>query len=139
MIGGGGEKKTLRTVARYAQGWNVDGSLEQLAHKVEVLRGHCEAVGRDPLEIEHTMVRLVVLRDDPDEAARVLATSLANNGEPREVDPELDFVGSEERVAEQWRRYVDLGFTHLVVDLPAPFDLETIERLPRLRELLARG
>jgi len=139
MIGGGGEKKTLRTVARYAQGWNIDGSLEQLAHKVEVLRGHCQAVGRDPLEIEHTMVRLVVLRDDPDEAARVLAASLAHNGEPREVDPELDFVGSEEQVAEQWRHYVELGFTHLVVDLPAPFDHQTIERLPRLRELVTRG
>ena len=139
MIGGGGEKKTLRTVARHAQGWNVGGSHEKLARKVEILRGHCDAVGRDPLEIEHTMVGLAVLRDDRDEAARALQAALDHNGSPHTVDPELDFVGTEEQVAEQWRRFVDLGFTHLVVDIPAPFDRETIERLPRLRELVASG
>ncbi len=139
MIGGGGEKKTLRSVARHAQGWNVGGAYEKLAHKVEVLRTHCDAVGRDPLEIEYSLVRLAVLRDDPAEASRVLAESLVHNGDKRPVDPALDFVGSEEQVASQWRRYVDLGFTHLIVDVPSPFDRETIERLPRLRELIARG
>ena len=47
MIGGSGEKKTLRTVARHADLWNAMGTPEELAHKVDVLRGHCEAVGRD--------------------------------------------------------------------------------------------
>ena len=45
MIGGSGEKKTLRTVAKYADMWNAMGPLELMAHKVEVLQGHCEAVG----------------------------------------------------------------------------------------------
>jgi alkanesulfonate monooxygenase SsuD/methylene tetrahydromethanopterin reductase-like flavin-dependent oxidoreductase (luciferase family) len=139
MIGGGGEKKTLRTVARYAQGWNINASLEKAARKAGILRAHCEAVGRDPLEIEHTLVRFVVLRDDPDEAVRVLEASQRHNGRERSYDPELDWVGTEEQVAEQWRRFVDLGFTHLIVDIPAPFDHETIERLPRLRESVARG
>jgi alkanesulfonate monooxygenase SsuD/methylene tetrahydromethanopterin reductase-like flavin-dependent oxidoreductase (luciferase family) len=139
MIGGGGEKKTLRTVARLAQGWNVSATYDALAHKVEVLRGHCEAVARDPLEIEYNLVRFAVLRDDPVEATRVLTESLARNGSTHTVDPERDFLGSEEQVASQWRRYVDLGFTHLIADVPAPFDRETIERLPRLRELIARG
>ena len=52
MIGGSGEKKTLRTVAKYADLWNAMGSLEKMAHKVEVLRGHCDAVGRDINEID---------------------------------------------------------------------------------------
>ncbi len=47
MIGGSGERKTLRTVAKYADQWNAMGSVEKLRHKVEVLRGHCDAVGRD--------------------------------------------------------------------------------------------
>ena len=47
MIGGSGEKKTLRTVAKYADQWNAMGTVETLRHKDEVLRGHCEAVGRD--------------------------------------------------------------------------------------------
>ena len=139
MIGGGGEKKTLRTVARYAQGWNINGDLPTVTRKVDVLRGHCAAVGRDPLEIEHTLVHFCVLRDDADEARRVLQAALDANGSRHVIDPEQDFLGPEERVAEQWRRYLDLGFTHLIVDIPSPFDHETIERLPRLRDLLTRA
>lgn len=52
VIGGGGEQLTLRVVAKYADIWNYTGSsVEEFAHKVEVLRGHCEAIGRDPGEI----------------------------------------------------------------------------------------
>ncbi|MDE2303786.1 MAG: LLM class F420-dependent oxidoreductase [Sphingomonadales bacterium] len=54
MIGGGGEKKTLRLVARYADACNFFGSPEEVAHKVAVLRGHCDALGRDIAEIEVT-------------------------------------------------------------------------------------
>jgi len=51
-IGGSGERRTLRTTARFAQHWNfVGGTVEDFKHKVEVLRGHCEAIGRDPSEI----------------------------------------------------------------------------------------
>ncbi len=46
MIGGSGEKKTLRTVAKYADMWNAMGPVPFMAHKVEVLKGHCDAVGR---------------------------------------------------------------------------------------------
>ena len=55
MIGGSGEKKTLRTVARYADMWNGMGPLDVMAHKIEVLQGHCDAVGRDIAEIEFTL------------------------------------------------------------------------------------
>ena len=53
VIGGGGEKRTLRIAARWADQWNVPAaSAEVLAHKIEVLHGHCADVGRDPAEIE---------------------------------------------------------------------------------------
>ncbi|KRC84412.1 LLM class F420-dependent oxidoreductase [Terrabacter sp. Root85] len=55
LIGGGGEKKTLRMVAQYAQACNLFDSPD-LAHKLEVLRGHCEALGRDYDEIEKTVM-----------------------------------------------------------------------------------
>jgi len=139
MVGGEGERKTLRTVARYAQGWNAGGSVEHLRHKVEVLRRHCDDVGRDPLEIEFTTNRHLALRDDRREAERVMAAALANNGSRHRIDLEIDFLGTEEQVAHQWRRYLELGFTHVIADLPSPFDRETIERLPRLRELVAAG
>jgi F420-dependent oxidoreductase-like protein len=51
-IGGSGERRTLRTVARWADHWNYSGGdVAELRHKLEVLRGHCDAVGRDPGEI----------------------------------------------------------------------------------------
>jgi F420-dependent oxidoreductase-like protein len=51
-IGGSGEKRTLRTVAKYAQHWNfVGGTAAEFAHKRDVLYAHCEQVGRDPREI----------------------------------------------------------------------------------------
>ena len=54
MIGGGGEKRTLRIVARFADQWNFDGTgqIGDLAHKRTVLRHHCEDIGRNPDEIE---------------------------------------------------------------------------------------
>lgn len=54
MIGGGGEKKTLRLVARYADACNFFGNPDMVAHKLGVLKAHCEAVGRDVREIEVT-------------------------------------------------------------------------------------
>ena len=111
--------------------------LETLTHKAEVLRRHCEAVGRDPLEIEHTWC---ASWSSATTATRPAACCRQDSGATtaaRTFDPSVDFVGSEEQVADAWRRYLDLGFTHLVVDVPSPFDRETIERLPRLRELVA--
>ena len=54
LIGGGGERKTLRLVAQYADACNFFGGKEEVAHKIDVLRHHCENVGRDPNEIEVT-------------------------------------------------------------------------------------
>ena len=57
MVGGGGEKKTLRLVAQYADACNLfAATTDELAHKLEVLHGHCEAVGRDPEEIRVTVL-----------------------------------------------------------------------------------
>ena len=70
MIGGGGEKKTLRLVAQYADACNFFGTPEMVAHKFEVLRKHCETVGRDVREIEVTA--LLQAQEDwtPDEVLR---------------------------------------------------------------------
>src|SRR3954453_3315558 len=52
LIGGGGERKTLRLVAQYADAWNLMGEPADVAQKIDVLRRHCDAVGRDPSEIK---------------------------------------------------------------------------------------
>ena len=69
LIGGGGERKTLRLVAQYADACHVFGSPEVLAHKIEVLRRHCDDVGRDPAEIAITS-GLGVDATDPDGVLR---------------------------------------------------------------------
>jgi alkanesulfonate monooxygenase SsuD/methylene tetrahydromethanopterin reductase-like flavin-dependent oxidoreductase (luciferase family) len=61
MIGGGGERKTLRLVAQYADACNVFGGPETIHHKYEVLREHCVAVGRNPDEIERSTLQSVRL------------------------------------------------------------------------------
>ena len=60
-IGGGGERKTLRLVAQYADACNVFGDPQRIHHKYEVLREHCEAIGRDPDEIERSTLQSVKL------------------------------------------------------------------------------
>ena len=64
MIGGGGEKKTLRLVARYGDACNVFGSPEMIARKYRILDEHCASVGRDPAEIERSTLQGVNLASD---------------------------------------------------------------------------
>ena len=82
MIGGGGEKKTLRTVARYADMWNGMGPLDLMAHKIDVLREHCDAVGRDIAEIEFTLGIKATIRDTEAEAIEVWKAAMAYNKTP---------------------------------------------------------
>jgi alkanesulfonate monooxygenase SsuD/methylene tetrahydromethanopterin reductase-like flavin-dependent oxidoreductase (luciferase family) len=64
LIGGSGERKTLRLVAEYADACNIIGPPDVIAHKIEVLRRHCDVVGRDPNTIEVT----AMYRDLPENA-----------------------------------------------------------------------
>ena len=67
LIGGSGEKKTLRMVARYADACNLfGGERDVVAHKLEVLKGHCETEGRDYAEIEKTIILGTNPLDDVD-------------------------------------------------------------------------
>src|SRR5215468_4403070 len=67
MIGGGGEKVTLRIAAQHADHWNTWGGPETLAHKGRILDDHCKAVGRDPARILRSAVMIPVITDDPAE------------------------------------------------------------------------
>jgi F420-dependent oxidoreductase-like protein len=70
MIGGGGEKRTLRLVARYADMCNIAGDPATVRHKIEVLRQHCDDVGRDPAAVTVTRMATLVLTDSAEETAR---------------------------------------------------------------------
>ena len=131
MIGGSGEKKTLRTVARYADMWNAMGTPEVLRHKVDVLRRHCEEVGRDIAEIEFTLGIKATIRDSEAEAVRVWKSLIEHNRTPfADVEHDTTFwVGTPEQLAEKLGPYVELGFHTIISEQPAPYDAESIDRL----------
>ena len=130
LIGGGGERKTLRIVARYADAMNVGGGLDNVKRKDEVLRRHCEEVGRDESEIERTVgMGVCIIRDDPREAQRVQEEIFARNGNARPWTDQL--VGTPEQVADKLRPFLGIGFRHFIIGFPAPYDAESLERLSR--------
>jgi len=142
MIGGSGEKKTLRTVARYADMWNAMGSVEKMAHKVEVLRAHCADVGRDPAEIEFTLGVKLTIRDSEAEADRVWRAAMEHNRTPLAdvADDDTFWNGTVEQIAERLRPYVALGFQTVISEQPAPYDTETLERfIGEVKPLVERG
>ena len=130
MIGGGGEKKTLRTVARYADMWNGMGRPETLARKIEVLRRHCDEVGRDIAEIELTVGCKPIIRSTEADARRLWEAQMEHNRTPMsDVEADTTFwVGTPEQVAQEMIDRKALGFHTFIAELAAPFDDETIER-----------
>ncbi len=102
MVGGMGEKKTLRLVARYADACNLFayGGAETIRHKLDILRGHCEDVGRDYAEIERTALGTVNLAPDGMMA---------------------------EGVIEQCREMNDAGVQHLIFNMPNVHEIKPLE------------
>jgi alkanesulfonate monooxygenase SsuD/methylene tetrahydromethanopterin reductase-like flavin-dependent oxidoreductase (luciferase family) len=142
MIGGSGEKKTLRTVAKYADMWNAMGPLDLMAHKVDVLKGHCDAVGRDIGEIEFTLGVKLTIRDTEAEADRVWKAAMEHNKTPlSDLEGDTTFWnGTVEQIADRLRPYVALGFGTVISEQPAPYDTETLERFIReVKPLVERG
>ncbi|MCB0989951.1 MAG: TIGR03560 family F420-dependent LLM class oxidoreductase [Acidimicrobiales bacterium] len=111
LIGGGGEQRTLRTAARYADEWNVWGTPELLAAKMEVLDARCAEVDRDPGEIARSAVALLVPGELP-EGNDFLASRPTISGS---VEQMVDTVG----------RYVQVGVDELVIP---DFTLGSLDR-----------
>jgi len=111
-IGGGGEQLTLRVVARHADRSNFGGKPEEFAHKCEVLKGHCAAVGRDYDEIAKTWSPEVFIRETEQEV--IDAGTRSFWGEPFESWRAGNLVGTPEQVAEKLQTYIDLGCTGFV-------------------------
>ena len=130
MIGGGGERKTLLTVAKYADMWNAMGSVELLLHKDEVLRAHCAAVGRASDEIERTTACKPVIRTTEAAARRAWEAQMGHNRTPMsEVeDDETFWVGTPEQLAERMIARRRIGFHTFIAEMASPYDEETLER-----------
>jgi F420-dependent oxidoreductase-like protein len=115
LIGGSGEKKTLRLVARYADACNIfEAGLDVVRHKLEVLQGHCEVEGRAYAEIERTSLgRLALSRDGRDGTSTV------------------------DQAVERFGALAALGVDHAIVSMPQVYDEASFELVPELVSQLA--
>jgi F420-dependent oxidoreductase-like protein len=125
LIGGSGERKTLRLVAQYADGCNVFGDVERVKHLMGVLEGHCEDVGRDPGEITKTRNGVVYIgRTQEDAEAKVQKAREA--GVPEERISGAGIIGGPEEIAETAQSFLDAGLDGLTFSIYDVYDLESI-------------
>ena len=140
-IGGGGEKVTLKLVAKYGDMNNIGGGIETGPPQGGDPRpATARRVGRDPAEIERTTgLGTVLIRDDRAEAERLVPTrhSSATARPARGTDQP---VGTPEDVAEKLAPYLELGYHHLIAGFPSPYDEESMTRLAtEVRPMLERS
>ncbi len=111
LIGGGGEKHTLATVARYADWYNFNSvPVEQYAHKVALLKEHCAKIGRDPKSIRLTYLSTLSLSEDP---AKVVRST------------QKHFVaGNSEEIIQELEQFCAVGVSHFIFRVP---DVETVK------------
>ncbi|HKM78121.1 MAG TPA: LLM class flavin-dependent oxidoreductase [Candidatus Bathyarchaeia archaeon] len=108
MIGGGGERLTLRTVAEHADWWNGVVNLEDYKHKLDVLRSHCNRIGRDYESIKKTWLGCIAITETEDEAIR-----LAKNNPFPTREPTIS--GTPEQVSQKLKEFVDIGVEYLIL------------------------
>jgi F420-dependent oxidoreductase-like protein len=127
LIGGAGEKLLLRVVARHADIWNCpNNAAQELPHKLDVLRRHCDAVGRDPATLEISEQCIVVLGSDEADLKKKLSFAKSVLGSVFDIDA-TGLVGTPDQLIEKIDRRRRQGvtfFTMLFGDLNAAETLE---------------
>lgn len=131
MVGGAGEEVTLKLVAKRADAWNLGGTVDEYAGKVDVIRDHCETVGRDFEEIELTYDGHVVCTRDREKLDRIFdrvgPEEVTAWDDVDDVDDLATIIGTPEECVEQVQKFVDLGvsrFQFWFSDYP---DMEGLE------------
>jgi len=132
LIGGSGERKTLRLVAQYADACNVSGDPAQIAHLMSVLDAHCERLGRDPAEICRTRLGIVVLGRTMEEADAKIASRLGV-GSLSELPDDFQkqvrsmvILGDPDGVGEQVQSIRDAGIDGQIFSIPDSGDLDAV-------------
>ena len=141
MVGGAGDR-TLKTVARYADQWNVVGSPKALQPKIAILDRDCKAIGRDPNEIERSVLISAIFAD-PARREGILQRRRESYSPARGQhagqyvkmsDDEATnaiLLGSAQQIQEQIRRFIDIGVTHFILTVPYPVNYQNLERFSK--------
>ena len=123
LVGGSGERKTLRMVAQYADGCNLFGDPERAEHLLGVLHGHCDTVGRDPAEITKTRMATVHIAPTQ-EAAEAKFKAVAGDSAQARAQA---FVGEPSEIARQTQAYLDAGLDGITIVMPDVHDIESVK------------
>jgi F420-dependent oxidoreductase-like protein len=127
-IGGAGEKVTLKLVAQYGDACNFNADVQTVRHKLDVLREHCEAVGRDYASVLKTIEFYTIL-GDPGEVERVVLDAARRTGQGEAfIRGWHPYVGDAGHIAQIIGEYVDAGVEYVIVNLPNAFEGGVIRR-----------
>jgi len=129
LIGGGGEKVTLRLVAQYADACNIGGDIPTIKHKLGVLKQHCEQLGRD-----YESIRRTTLIDDcviAETEAEVLARLTPQQRNNLEALRQKWLIGTPEQIRERLAEYKEAGIQELIVRFVDGAQLETVRLFAR--------
>jgi F420-dependent oxidoreductase-like protein len=124
VIGGSGERRTLRLVAQYADGCNLFGDVARVRHLLGVLQSHCEQVGRDPAEITKTRMGVIAIAATHEQALAKVE-QMRRAGVPEERLASM-MVGDPDEVAAQASAFADVGIEGLTFSMPDVHDPEAV-------------
>ena len=124
LVGGSGERKTLKIVAKYADACNLFGSAETIKRKLNILKEHCKSVGRDYDTILKTKLGAIIIDDDK-EIAKKRVQHITRM--PEEQIREFAIYGTPEDVSRQIKLLEEVGIQYLIVDLDPSRELEALD------------
>ena len=125
MIGGSGERKTLKLVAKYADACNIFGSPQTISRKLAVLKDHCMTLNRDFDTILRTKLVHVII----DNNQELLANRLNERfkGVPEEERNEFVIYGTPEQIISQIQLFTDSGIEYLIVNFESGREIESLD------------
>jgi F420-dependent oxidoreductase-like protein len=125
LVGGGGERKTLKIVAKYADACNLFGSAETVKRKLNILKEHCTTIGRDYDSILKTKLGIVVVDDEKQTSEKKIEQIF--KGMPEEQIREFAIYGTPEDVLRQIQLFEQVDIQYLIVDLDPTRELEALD------------
>jgi F420-dependent oxidoreductase-like protein len=128
IVGGGGENRTLRLAARYADAANVFGDPVTVRHKAAVLRAHCEEAGRDPDEVALTHLSTALVGDDDRQVADLVERLRPRRRDPARYAASVNAGTVDDHVG-RFRELAEAGVREVMVRLPDVADAGALERM----------
>lgn len=130
LVGGGGEKRTLRIAAKYADHWNCWAGPETMKRKIQVLKEHCAAIGRDPATIVRSANMPLLFSDQSEASERLIASVNRRYGWPEPYVRDMLLAGSVAQVRDKLGQLQEVGIDQVFIPtfLP-PWTQEALDRL----------